>query len=393
MKCREIQDLLSPYIDGQLSGKEMAKVREHLLLCPECNREYLLLKEMTELLGALQFKFLPADFDASFRAALELEEKSVLNDGYEFGAAAVFAEADRSEMERNARPSKVLAGRKKRYRRYGVIAAALLVCILSAAAAMFSNIDLTGGGSDASGASSDMFFEEEDADSDITKDEVSAEDLKSEQGSEGFQMVDQENAANSESARKEARKSENGNDESANRMGAGLAQPENLQDNGAVYDGAANGANPAFAQDDVTIGNSGGGEAKKQSEPEADGFAFDVSGDEGAGVSPEAGRAAPTMEAADAAKSKEAVPEAAGKDSGASAAYSGGSGSSSVIDAAYAAGAKTYNEALDFVSFIADNDRSGLIRWITTHSVEKLTEEQAGQLADGYIAKYKANAN
>ena len=53
MKCSEIRDLLSPYIDGQLSRKEMAEVREHLLLCPECNREYLLLKEMSELLGTL----------------------------------------------------------------------------------------------------------------------------------------------------------------------------------------------------------------------------------------------------------------------------------------------------------------------------------------------------
>jgi anti-sigma factor RsiW len=39
MNCKGIDSLLSPYIDGELSGREMRSVREHLNVCATCSAE------------------------------------------------------------------------------------------------------------------------------------------------------------------------------------------------------------------------------------------------------------------------------------------------------------------------------------------------------------------
>lgn len=383
MKCREIQDLLSPYIDGQLSGKEMADVREHLLLCPECNREYLLLKEMTELLGTLEFKALPVGFDADFRAALELEGKLARAGGGESEGTAISAEMKESEMEDSSQTKDELNARRKRYLKYGAIAAAFLVCVFSVVTALFYGTDFTGDGTDLTDKADDLLLAEGDAG--IDGNDTGAEVQKDESASQAPQPANPEGASGGETSRIGKENAAGGNESiGSDRVSAGSKKTEGLRNDGAAS-GATDGVNLASAKADT-------GESVKESGGETGGSASDDFNDESAGGIP-ASKAAPMMEAADGAAGTDSVPEAASEGGGSPDASSAGSGNSSVIDAAYAAGAKTYNEALDFVSFIADNDRGGLIRWIMTHSVEKLTEEQAGQLADGYIAKYKSNAN
>lgn len=52
MACDKIQDLLSPYLDGELMPEEKAAVDAHLVSCPECAELLSLLRAATESLGA-----------------------------------------------------------------------------------------------------------------------------------------------------------------------------------------------------------------------------------------------------------------------------------------------------------------------------------------------------
>jgi len=37
LNCKEIEELLSPYIDGELNREEIIKVEKHILECKKCN--------------------------------------------------------------------------------------------------------------------------------------------------------------------------------------------------------------------------------------------------------------------------------------------------------------------------------------------------------------------
>ena len=43
--CEEIQDQLSPFIDGELPKDEILQVAEHLMVCEKCQKEYYSLKQ------------------------------------------------------------------------------------------------------------------------------------------------------------------------------------------------------------------------------------------------------------------------------------------------------------------------------------------------------------
>ena len=51
MKCREINNKLSLYLDDLLDPEESAEIREHLNVCDSCSRE---LRELQQLKSALQ---------------------------------------------------------------------------------------------------------------------------------------------------------------------------------------------------------------------------------------------------------------------------------------------------------------------------------------------------
>lgn len=70
MECREIEELLSAYIDGELQGAEAFAVTEHLSRCSQCRWELLQLQETANLLRNLPEIEPPADFHWSLRQRL-----------------------------------------------------------------------------------------------------------------------------------------------------------------------------------------------------------------------------------------------------------------------------------------------------------------------------------
>ncbi|HAV43193.1 TPA: hypothetical protein DCX15_04185 [bacterium] len=54
MECKEIRELLSPYLDGILEWQEREKIEDHLKLCPKCQEELNALKKTVDLLSSLE---------------------------------------------------------------------------------------------------------------------------------------------------------------------------------------------------------------------------------------------------------------------------------------------------------------------------------------------------
>ncbi len=53
MNCRSAQQLISPYLDQQLTGTEMLAMQQHLKKCPACAEEYQQVREVRRLLRSL----------------------------------------------------------------------------------------------------------------------------------------------------------------------------------------------------------------------------------------------------------------------------------------------------------------------------------------------------
>jgi len=71
MECQDIKNLLSDYIDGELSGDEATRVAGHLEACADCTETY---EEMMRLVGFMREMDTvdePADFAQSVRARME----------------------------------------------------------------------------------------------------------------------------------------------------------------------------------------------------------------------------------------------------------------------------------------------------------------------------------
>lgn len=71
MKCSDIKNLLSGYLDGDLGEKENILVSEHLKICSNCSKELDLLKETVSLLKAREPVEPPADFVVQVRKKIE----------------------------------------------------------------------------------------------------------------------------------------------------------------------------------------------------------------------------------------------------------------------------------------------------------------------------------
>jgi len=56
MNCGEAKWLLSPYLDGQVSGTEMHSLRHHMEDCARCQRRYASLERTQQLLTGLGAK-------------------------------------------------------------------------------------------------------------------------------------------------------------------------------------------------------------------------------------------------------------------------------------------------------------------------------------------------
>lgn len=73
LKCTEAKQLLSPYLDGAVSGLEMQALQEHMENCSACRREYLLLRQTQQLLMSAGRPRPPADLGLKLRLAISRE--------------------------------------------------------------------------------------------------------------------------------------------------------------------------------------------------------------------------------------------------------------------------------------------------------------------------------
>src|SRR5205807_3725474 len=69
MKCGDVKELFSPYLDGQVSGVEMHALSRHLKECVQCTRDYVALQRTQQLVAQLGAKKAPADLALKLRVA------------------------------------------------------------------------------------------------------------------------------------------------------------------------------------------------------------------------------------------------------------------------------------------------------------------------------------
>ncbi len=63
MNCKNVQSLLSAFIDEELSGREMLDIREHLSECADCSQELRCVEGVKRLLGATRVPEPSAGFE------------------------------------------------------------------------------------------------------------------------------------------------------------------------------------------------------------------------------------------------------------------------------------------------------------------------------------------
>jgi Putative zinc-finger len=73
MRCAQVKTLLSPYLDGAVTGAQMQALGQHLEACPACNQEYALLRQTQHLLAGLGRRKAPSDLALRLRVAISRE--------------------------------------------------------------------------------------------------------------------------------------------------------------------------------------------------------------------------------------------------------------------------------------------------------------------------------
>jgi hypothetical protein len=82
MKCGDVKELFSPYLDGQVSGVEMHALSRHLNECPGCTREYSAMQRTQQLLTGLGPKKAPSDLALKLRVAISQQVAQARNPRY-----------------------------------------------------------------------------------------------------------------------------------------------------------------------------------------------------------------------------------------------------------------------------------------------------------------------
>lgn len=70
MKCTEIREMFSPYLDGATSGREMHAIEQHLEGCAACRSEYAALTRTQTLVAGLGRRPTPPELALKLRVAL-----------------------------------------------------------------------------------------------------------------------------------------------------------------------------------------------------------------------------------------------------------------------------------------------------------------------------------
>jgi hypothetical protein len=67
LQCPEAKQLISPYLDGAVTGAEMLALQAHFSDCPSCHGQYLALRRTQQLLMSVQRAKAPADLGLKLR--------------------------------------------------------------------------------------------------------------------------------------------------------------------------------------------------------------------------------------------------------------------------------------------------------------------------------------
>jgi hypothetical protein len=73
MTCAQARPLLSPYLDGAVTGKEMRELSQHMESCEGCSRRYASLRQTQSLLARVGPRKAPADLALKLRVAISQE--------------------------------------------------------------------------------------------------------------------------------------------------------------------------------------------------------------------------------------------------------------------------------------------------------------------------------
>jgi anti-sigma factor RsiW len=83
MNCTEAKGVLSPYLDGAVTGTEMQALQAHLDGCDACMREYTSLRQTQQLLMSVGRVKEPADLGLKLRLAISREAAEARRPRYE----------------------------------------------------------------------------------------------------------------------------------------------------------------------------------------------------------------------------------------------------------------------------------------------------------------------
>lgn len=75
MNCHKVQNLISAYVDCELSGMDMLAIRQHLSDCPECMSEFESLLKVKKAFGAFNAKCPSEDLSVRICRRLDLVPK------------------------------------------------------------------------------------------------------------------------------------------------------------------------------------------------------------------------------------------------------------------------------------------------------------------------------
>lgn len=73
--CHAVREQFTPYLDGRITGVEMATVATHLDTCHDCTREFDALRAMQQALGQLGPAAAPARLQARLRDIIQAERE------------------------------------------------------------------------------------------------------------------------------------------------------------------------------------------------------------------------------------------------------------------------------------------------------------------------------
>ncbi len=83
LQCSEAKRLLSPYLDGAMTGTEMLALQDHFSECTRCRKEYAALRRTQQLLMSAGRPKVPGDLGLKLRLAISREAAAMRRGRFE----------------------------------------------------------------------------------------------------------------------------------------------------------------------------------------------------------------------------------------------------------------------------------------------------------------------